>query len=250
MIAGAKKLPGAVVAGAKKVDVGAQTIGGKILKGGSPLNKRLIGYGAGVAGAGAIAGVGGVRALKKGKTAEEIAAEGQEVFKLTTKTAEFYNFGIQMAMDALQKEAADPESEITMEMVEKIAEMRAERVLFSVKVGAQIDTLQDLIDGYKEIGEDKIAEQIFKYAEGELEQIEAPAGPESPEVVEAEGDEESTEEEAQVAAVQGAAEVIADLTGKEPTDPEIQEAAVEVVEDAVSTLEAEAGGEVAEEVAE
>jgi len=205
--------------------------GRKILAGGT-----IAAGTAGVAGA----GVGTAKLLKKkDKTASE-------PFKLTTKTAEYYQIGINLAMDALEKQAVDKESGITVEMVEKVAEMRAERVLAAERIKTATEVWNDLIAKYAEAGNEEISEDILKYAENELAAVEEKAPLVNIEVVE-DSKEEPTEEEAAQAAIQGAAEVLADLTGKAPDDPEVQEAAVEVVQDAVESMNIDEGEAATEE---
>lgn len=157
-----------------------------------------------------------------------------------------YDSGVDWALEHFYKLAEDDEVNITKEEINKVASDRATRAQEArdknVKIGTAIEVANNAVTLLHENGFKEAAELISKTAQEDLSGVELPAA--APE----EGSEEAaaaevapSEDEAAEAAVQGAAEVIAELTGGEPEDPEVQEAAVEIVEEAVeaaSTAEA------------
>ncbi|MFA7709489.1 MAG: hypothetical protein WCY30_00115 [Candidatus Neomarinimicrobiota bacterium] len=196
------------------------------------MNRTLGKVFAGTALAGGVAAptvgtVMGIKALKKRKAEKE-------AFVLTDKTAEAYQFGVDLVMGELEKAASGEKPTVDIKVVNKLAEHRAQKAMFQDRIKVAAIAYEDIAEKVAEAGNEKLAEEILKYAEGELSEAIEEAGDlaVSPEVVEAE--EEPTEEEIEEAAIQGAADVIADMTGKEPDDPEVQEAAAEVVQEAVA----------------
>lgn len=140
---------------------------------------------------------------------------------------ELYNLGVSGAMDRLVKMAEDGDSGLSMDAVEKVAEARAQdtisNVAYQTKIATMVGTLGSTINFLRETGHTKAAEAVEAAAEEELAAADVP-----PEALE-EG--EIGEEEAVAAAMQGAAQVIADATGSTPDDPDVQEAAAEVVQE-------------------
>lgn len=166
---------------------------------------------------------------------------------------EIYNGGVDWAFDHFYKLAEDDEVKITKEDVDKVASDRAIRAQEardeSVKIGTVIEVANNAFTLLNEAGHTEAAELISKTAQEDLSNVMLPSA--VPEIEE--GSEEAvaaeaapSDEEAAEAAVQGAAEVIAELTGGEPEDPEIQEAAVEIVEEAVEAVSAAEAGAVTE----
>ena len=158
----------------------------------------------------------------------------------------FYDEGVQLAYDAFEKQA--DEGDFDMEVLEKSAADRAQsaidEIAEDVKLATFIDTANDTIELLDENGFEEAADFVSKQAQEALGGLELPA---EEEVVEGEGEEEleeePTEEEAADAAIQGAAEVVAELTGKDESDPEVQAAAEEIVTEAVEAAEEVAAGE-------
>lgn len=169
--------------------------------------------------------------------------------KKTEKLAAINEYGANWAFEHLEKLAEDDSVSISREDIEKLAELRAQRVLDGVVYLEKLSTMVDVTNNTIKVLADnefqEAADLISKIAQEELEEVAAP-----PSIVESgkgeekgeEKEEEPSEEEAVEAAVQGAAEVIADLTGKSPEDQEVQEAALEIVEEAVEAA-SEAGSE-------
>ena len=159
----------------------------------------------------------------------------------------FYDEGVQLAYDAFEKQA--DEGDFDMEVLEKSDADRAQSAIVDIsedfKFETFIYTANDTIELLDENGFEEAADFVSKQAQEALGGLELPAEEEVAEegVAEEELEEEPTEEEAADAAIQGAAEVVAELTGKDESDPEVQAAAEEIVTEAVEAAEEVAAGE-------
>lgn len=160
---------------------------------------------------------------------------------------QYFDYGVELAFDAMSKHAEDSEIELKIEDVEKVAEARATRAVDErVKLAefeTTIEVTNQAISFLDESDFKEAADALSKVAIEELSGINLPS--EDPVAVKGEevaAEKENTPEEVTNATVQGAAEVIAEITNKEPTDPEVIEAAEEIVQEAISAVdEAEAG---------
>ena len=155
-----------------------------------------------------------------------------------------YQFGQELAFQEGAKLAAAEKPPWDHAHVDKVAGDRAqaryEKLAKEVEASATINTANTIIGVLDEGGMKEAAEAVSKFAMEALEGVELPAPAE--EAIEGEGVSEEDLGGSQVeAAVEGAAEVLAELTGKSPDDPEVQEAAVEIVEEAIEA--AQEGGE-------
>lgn len=177
----------------------------------------------------------------------------------TAQLVEYKSAAVKWAFTAMEKKAADPKVKLSIEDVEKVAEARAERAVAARVKTAELETLIEVTNNTIQFLNDnnfkQAANALSKQAMEELKEVEMPEAPAeeaAPEVApEAEpvAEEEPSEDEITAAAIQGAAEVVAEIAGKQPEDPEVQEVAKEIVEEAVRAVqEAEisdegAGGE-------
>lgn len=146
------------------------------------------------------------------------------------------DWAINSLYDKVASGDADAETGAALdELVEKYASEAIEGRLFSEKV-ATINSVISLLD---EADMKDAAGLLSKVAQEELADVELPeeGGEEMGE--EEMGEEEVSDEEAAAAAVQGAAEVLSDLTGVDQDDPELQAAAEEIVQEAVAEAPAD-----------
>jgi hypothetical protein len=159
---------------------------------------------------------------------------------------QFRDEGVQLAYDAFEKQAE--EGNFDMETLEKSAEARANAVIEEIAADVEFETFiktaNETITMLDEAGFEEAAEFVSKQAQEVLGGVELPAEEEEVVAGEEEGEEaETTEEEAADAAIQGAAEVVAELTGKDESDPEVLAAAEEIVTEAVEAAEEVAAAE-------
>lgn len=176
----------------------------------------------------------------------------------TAQLLEYRNKAVDWAFESFYKMAQDPKVELTTEDVEKVAEDRAKTAVGEAVNLAEVETFVNTVNEVIEVLEEgefkEAAELISKKAiEGLgdttlpsnlLAPAPAPAVEAGAEAAPEEG--EASDDEIAEAAVQGAAEVVAEIVGKEPTDPEVLEAAEEIVQEAVAAAEEVATGTAAE----
>jgi len=152
-----------------------------------------------------------------------------------------HQFGVDAAVAYLyDKVATVANSGWTKDDVDAMIEKRAQDALAAVSFSGKIEAVNSIIAELDKVGMKDAAAYVSKIAQEELADVELPQ--EAEEAGEAGAEGEASPEEAQAAAIDGAAGVLADLTGKDPDDEEVQAAAAQIVQEAIVAQDEEAAG--------